>query len=45
MFFEECKYVVKEKKKSHYITDDINIYSNDSDRENSCYSDKENFNE
>ena len=36
---EECKYVVKEKKMPEYITDDIKIFSDDSDEENS---DKEN---
>ena len=34
MFLEECKYFVKEKKKSMFITDDIEI-SDDSDKENS----------
>ena len=34
MFLEECKYIVKEKKISKYIIDDIEI-SPDSDRENS----------
>ena len=34
VFLEECKYVVKWKKISKYIIDDIEIYS-DSDRENS----------
>ena len=29
MFLEECKYVVKEKKKSNYITDHINIDDSD----------------
>ena len=32
---EECKYVVKEKKLVEYITNDIDISSNDSDEENS----------
>ena len=41
MFLEECKYLVKEKKISKYIIDDIEI-SSDSDRENS---DEENFDE
>ena len=35
MFLEECKYVVKEKKLDEYITNDIDISSNDSDEENS----------
>ena len=35
MFLEECKYVVKEKKLAEYITNDIDISSNDSDEENS----------
>ena len=39
---EECKYVVKEKKKSKFITDDIEISSDDSDKEKS---DEENSNE
>ena len=34
VFLEECKYVVKEKKISEYITDNIEI-SPDSDREDS----------
>ena len=39
VFLEECKYVVKEKKKmSKFITDDIEISSDDSDKE---YSDKD----
>ena len=40
MFLEECKYVVKELNTSDYITDDINISSDDSD-----YSNEENSNE
>ena len=44
VFLEECKYVVKEKKMSNYITDDI-ITSDDCDRENSDYSDEGNSNE
>ena len=35
VFLEECKYVVKEKKMSKFITDDIEISFDDSDRENS----------
>ena len=35
VFLEECKYVVKEKKMPEYITDDIEISSDDSHRENS----------
>ena len=35
MFLEECKYVVKEKKMSGSITDDIEISSDDSDEEKS----------
>ena len=42
VFLEECKYIVKEKKMSEYITDEIEISSDDSDRENS---DEENSNE
>ena len=45
VFLEECKYVVQEKKISNYIIDDINISSDDSDRENSDYSDEENSQE
>ena len=42
VFLEECKYVVKEKKMPEYITDDIEISSDDSDIEDS---DEENSNE
>ena len=42
MFLEECKFVVKEKKMPEYITDDIEISSNDSDWEDS---DEENHDE
>ena len=42
MFLEESKYVVKEKVTSNYIADDINNCSDDSNRENSDYSDEEN---
>ena len=42
VFLEECKYVVKEKKDVKFITDSIEISSDDSDRENS---DEENSNE
>ena len=42
VFLEECKYVVKNKKTSKFITDNIEISSDDSDRENS---DEENSNE
>ena len=45
VFLEECKYVVKEKRMSKYVTDDINISSGDSDRQHSNYSDNENSNE
>ena len=31
-FPEECKYVVKEKKKPKFITDEIKISNDDSDR-------------
>ena len=41
-FLEECKSVVKEKRKSKFITDNIEIYSDDSNKENS---DEENSNE
>ena len=40
----ECKYVAKEKNMSNYITDDINISSDDSDRENLDCFDEENSN-
>ena len=45
-FFEECKYVVKEKQIPKYIIDDIEV-SFDSNRENSDRgnSDAENFDE
>ena len=53
VFLAESKYIVKVKKSnyieenkiSYYITDDINIFSDDSAREDSYYSDKENSNE
>ena len=35
LFLEECRYIVKEKKMSNFVTDDIGIYSDDSDKENS----------
>ena len=35
VFLEECKYVVKEKKKSKFITGNIENSSDDSDEENS----------
>ena len=35
MFLEECKYVFKEKKMPEYITDEKEISSHDSDREDS----------
>ena len=41
VFLKECKYVLKEKKNSKYIIDNIEI-SSDSDRENS---DEENSSE
>ena len=42
MFLEECHFIVKEKKLSKYISNGIEIFSDDenSDEENS---DKENF--
>ena len=42
VLLEECKYVVKERKMSKFVTDDIEISSNDSNRENS---DEQNPNE
>ena len=47
VFLEECKYIVKEKKMSEYITDDTGIASDDSDEQNSDKenSEKENSNE
>ena len=45
VFLKECKYVIKDKKMSNQITNDINISSDDSDKENSDYSDEENSNE
>ena len=35
MFLQECKYVVKEKKMTKYITGSIEISSDGSDEENS----------
>ena len=35
MFLEECKYVVKKKEMPKYITDNIEIFSDDSDKEDS----------
>ena len=35
VFLEEDKYIVKEKKMTKYITDAIEMYSDDSDEENS----------
>ena len=35
MFLEECKFVVKEKNMSQYVTDDLEISSDDSDRKDS----------
>ena len=37
VFLEECKYVVKEKQTPEYITDDIEISSDNSDREDFDY--------
>ena len=52
MFLEECKYVVKEKKMTEYVNDEIEFSYDDSDREDSDkensdeeYSDAENYNE
>ena len=45
VFLEECKYVFKEKEIPGYITDDIEISSDDCDREDYDYSDKEKPNE
>ena len=47
MFLEELKCVVKEKKMPEYITEDIEISSDDSDREDSDEenTDKEDCNE
>ena len=42
MFLEECKYVTKEEKMPKYITEDIEISSDESDKEDS---DEENFDE
>ena len=46
-FLEECKYAFKKKKMTKYITDDIEISSDeeDSNKESSNDSDKENFSE
>ena len=35
MFIKECKYAVKEKKMTEYVTDDIEVSSDDTDREDS----------
>ena len=45
MYLEECKHGVKEKKRYNYITDDIDIFSKDSDWKDSYYPDEENSNE
>ena len=52
VFLEECKYVVKEKKMTEYVNDEIEFSYDDSDREDSDkensdeeYSDAENYNE
>ena len=47
VFLEQCKYAVKEEKMPQYITDEIEISSDDSGGEDSDEenSDKENFNE
>ena len=45
VFWEECKYVVKEKKMPKFNTEDTEISSDDSDKEDSDYSDEENSNE
>ena len=42
VLLEECKYVLKEKKMPDYVTDNIEISFDDSDREDS---DEENSNE
>ena len=42
VFLEECKFVVREKKMAERITDDIETFSDDSNREDS---DEENYNE
>ena len=42
VFLEECKYVVKEKKMTEYVNDEIEFSYDDSDREDS---DKENSDE
>ena len=46
-FLEECKYAFKKKKMTKYITDDIEISSDEEDynKESSNDSDKENFGE
>ena len=42
VLLEQFKYVVKEKKMPEYITDDIEIFSDDSDEENSDKTNEEN---
>ena len=32
VFLEECKYIVKEKRISHYISDELEISSDDSEK-------------
>ena len=45
VFLEKYKYFFKQKQMPNYITDDMNISSDDSDRKESDYSDEENSNE
>ena len=40
-FLEECKYIAKEKEVTRHITEGLEISSDDSNEENSDYSDKE----
>ena len=43
VFLEDCKYVVKDKKMPEFFTDDIESFSDDTDREQ--YSDEDNYSE
>ena len=45
VFLEECIYVVEERKMPEYITDDEEVFSGDSDKEGSDFSNREGFDE
>ena len=42
VFFKKCKYVEKEEKEMRYITDNLEIFSDDSDEE--CFLNKRSLN-